>query len=110
MATTVVTGTTLKVNGAVNGAFGGGLTSSGTLYTAPSTGYAVVQLGKVTTSGNITFTIGGRQVMVQTGTAAAFGGFAFYVGPSQSVSWSSSTLESTSGSIYCVGVEFINSP
>lgn len=106
-ATLVSSNTTIKVNVGVNGA--NALAGSGTLYTAPANGYAIVHLTKTTTLGNITYSIAGR-VIFTTGTAVLAASQAYYVGPSQSVSWSSSVPGENANTIFAVGVEFINTP
>jgi hypothetical protein len=120
MATTVVTGTTLKVNGAVNATGAVGFnTTSGALYTAPSSGYAIIQ-ASITCVGanNGDILVGGRSVYRLTGsttvpltsstTTASAGAITIYVGPSQAVQIRGGV--STSCSIEFCGVEFINSP
>ena len=109
-ATLVSSNTTIKVNGAV-AAGNAGSVSSGTLYTAPSNGYAIIHIYKEATGGNAYFTIASRQLNTAATTALlpVNTGMAFYVGPSQVVAWASSTLESANV-LRIWGVEFINTP
>lgn len=95
--------TTLKVNGAVSATMSG----SGTLYTAPASGYSVIQLG--TTSNSVwTITIGSRNVAIGYSTNGSGSAVrTFYVGPSQAVA---ATLTSGSGALEASGVEFVNTP
>lgn len=106
----------LKVNAAISNAV-----TSGTLYTAPATGYAIVNLFITSTSGNATIRVGGRDVLqaynpgsehissnapVDNGSPGVSGISAqgIMVGPSQAV-----TVVGT-GTFQISGVEFINTP
>lgn len=109
-----VTGTTLKTNAAISG-FANINTSAGvvTLYTAPSSGYAIVQIGishpaSLFTTGTIY--IAGRPFFSSVGSANLVqnGTFAYYVGPGQAVTGQYQAVNSAA--FYVVGVEFINSP
>lgn len=105
-ATLVSSNTTIKVNGAISAGNSLGQ-SSGTLYTAPAAGYAIVHILKATSTGNLSISLGGRTIYPALTAATTF--YNFHVGPSQSVAWSSSTGE-TSNIIQILGVEFINTP
>lgn len=95
MATTVVTKGSIKVNGAVSAS----TTSTGTLYTAPSSGYAIVNLYS---SNSATVQVGSRTV---TTSGTGSGGFVCYIGPSQAISVS---VNSSSATVSISGVEFAN--
>lgn len=82
--------TTIKVNGAVSARSVG----AGTLYTAPATGYAILN---VTLESSGTLTLAGRTILVLSTTQL------IYVGPSQA-------LACTSGTFNATGVEFVNTP
>lgn len=89
--------TTIKINAAVTGSG-----TSGTIYTAPASGYAILN---VRLSGsNQGITVGGIQTI--TNQAATSTPYTIYVGPSQAVAV---TTDST-GSVQVTGVSFINSP
>lgn len=105
-ATLVSSNTTIKVNGAISAGNAVGAIS-GTLYTAPSNGYGIVNF-RSNGSANITsLTIAGRTFTNSlTGTQILY---ALYVGPSQSLSWTSSTGLSAN-TVEVFGVEFINTP
>lgn len=104
---TYSTNTTLKVNSAI----ANNRSTTGNLYTASSTGYAVVMIGysgsTLNTVGSIS--IGGMivfSVSATIGTPTVYLG-QFYVGPSQTVA-----ITVTSGTfiVSVAGVEFINTP
>lgn len=109
-ATLVSSNTTIKINAAVNAS--SALANSGTLYTAPSNGYAIIHFRKGTTTGNATLTIGGRELFAAVSTGvleARLSNGGYFVGPSQSVAWSSGSTEA-GGAFQIFGVEFINTP
>ena len=108
-ATLVSSNTTIKINAAVNAA--SALASSGTLYTAPANGYAIIHFRKASTSNNANISIAGRALHnAQTTEIQTIGSaMAYYVGPSQSVTWSSGGIESA-GAFTIFGVEFVNTP
>jgi hypothetical protein len=122
MATTVVTGTSIKVNGAVNAIGSVGVNTTGAVfYTAPAGGYAIINVTTTIVGGGnaLDVLVGGRLVYRTSGGAitAPFttntatnsaGTITVYVGPSQGVQLKSGSL--TSGSAEISGVEFINSP
>lgn len=107
-ATLVSSNTTLRVSAAVSATGstpGGGGTT--TLYTAPSTGYAIVQLRAtaVTTLGEIV--VGSR--VIATYTAASTSPITnVFIGPSQTLQVSSTG--SNAITVVASGVEFSNSP
>ena len=103
-ATLVSSNTTIKVNGAVAATSVAG--SSGTLYTASSNEYAIINV-YYDGAGTITFTVGGRIAGPVTTNATSLQGI--YVGPSQAVAWSSNTTE-LSDVVQISGVEFVNTP
>ncbi len=118
-ATLVSSNTTIKVNGAVSVS---GTASGGTLtlYTAPSNGYAIVQVSwSVATGSNMRILVGSRIVYyvnesnhpANNGTTIGQGmsALTLYIGPSQTLQISESA---GSGSISAVasGVEFVNTP
>lgn len=105
-ATLVSSNTTIKVNGAISAGNSFGQ-SSGTLYTAPAAGYAIVHIIKATSSGNLSISVGGRTISAAATAPNTF--LNLHVGPSQAVSWSSSVGETTN-IIQILGVEFINTP
>ncbi len=100
--------TTIKANAAVS-ATG---TSGATLYTAPSTGYAIINVClSVNNSTNVlNITVGTRIVLqFQTGATVAAPGVTYYpimVGPSQVVGLSGGG----GGTVVISGTEFVNSP
>lgn len=105
-ATLVSSNTTIKLNAAVSAGNTNGQTT-GTLYTAPSTGYAIVHILKATSSGTLSISVAGRTIYAAATAGASF--YNFHVGPSQSVSWASSTGE-IGNTMQVLGVEFINTP
>lgn len=92
---------TLKVGGAISGS----TTSTATLYTCSSTGYAMVNLYA---SAGVTVTIGG-QIVFANGTpgSSLLPGQGFVVGPSQAVAV---TVNGSGATVAISGVEFVNSP
>lgn len=103
-ATLVSSNTTIKVNAAVAGS---GSSSSGTLYTAPANGYAIIHWGTTSySSGTYTISIDGLQIGSLTTSQLLQPAGGFYVGPGKSVTYTNS------GSVTIVvkGVEFINTP
>lgn len=97
--------TTLKMNAAVSASFGvGGIGGSGTIYTAPATGYAVVNLSAKAAGGSFTgyWIVGGRALAGDTNVGV-------FVGPSQTISWQTTAYSST-GNATISGVSFVNSP
>lgn len=108
-ATLVSSNTTLKVNAGISAGNSFGQ-SSGTLYTAPANGYAIVHLSKLGTFGAVLFTIGGKNATTAATAAFASNSYpALYVGPSQSVSWSGGSSEGAN-TVNVNGVEFVNTP
>lgn len=116
----IAANTSIKVNGAVNAtASGSGSGETDTIYTAPSSGYAIVQITTNRSgSGNIEYDISGSPLVKASKTN--FAGQSsdgsldpavltnVFIGPSQSlrVTWTGGSA----GSVYVTGVEFINSP
>lgn len=107
---TYSTATPLKVNAAVSNS----VSATSTLYTAPSTGSAWVNVS-MSGTGTGTVTVGGRTVAVHSNTLSSLGKSsalttssfpAIYVGPSQALAF---TLNSGAVTAVCSGVEFINS-
>ena len=97
--------TTLKMNAAVSATFSVTTTGgSGTMYTAPATGYAVVNLSAKAAGGSFTgyWIVGGRALAGDTNVGV-------FVGPSQTISWQTATY-STTGSVTISGVSFVNTP
>lgn len=103
-ATLVSSNTTLKVNAAVSYS-NPALATSGTIYTAPANGYAIINL-LVAASGSMDIQIAGRRI---NNTLTINPAQQFWVGPSQSVTWSSGVSQSA-GAVQASGVEFVNTP
>lgn len=97
-ATLVSSNTTLKVNAAISAT----TSFSGTLYTAPANGYAIVNLSGSSSGGTTLISIGGRPALSTTGFII---GQTAFVGPSQSV-----TAAIGTGIASISGVEFVNTP
>lgn len=105
-ATLVSSNTTIKVNGAISAGNSLGQIS-GTLYTAPSNGYGIVNFRSVGSANITSLTIAGRTF--STNITAAQIIYSIYVGPSQSLSWTSSA-GLAANTVEVFGVEFINTP
>jgi hypothetical protein len=119
MATTVVL-QGIKINAAVAAS----RSSNGTVYTAPATGYAIVNVAFSGGVGGLNITVGGQQVMsfygaainqltpksdaaavvAVAGSSTGNGPMQVYVGPSQVLA----VAGYTAGSVTISGVEFIN--
>ncbi len=101
-ATLVSSNTTIKMNAAV--AANTSAAGSTTLYTAPASGYAVVNLYMSASTGSVTVTVGGRTVasIAATNTVSYQ---SVFVGPSQALACSIGT-----GTVAISGVEFVNTP
>lgn len=83
-------------------------TSTDTLYTAPATGYAIINLFVTAfASTQLVVSIGGRTVLISTAVDSQ--SRTFYVGPSQSVV---ATVTGAAGltTVVTSGIEYINSP
>ena len=100
-ATLVSSNTTIKVNGAVSASSG----SSANLYTAPSNGYAIVNLTTINSTGTTSVTVGTRTVQSISSSTAVYGQ-QIYIGPSQVIA----VTVSATGSAQISGVEFVNTP
>jgi len=102
----------IKVNGSVsvNGTFVSNLSGTLNLYTAPSTGYSIVNLhvANSATPGTVTFFCNSKTCATNaTANANLTILYSLYVGPGQVISVSASGSGGSNVSIY--GVEFINS-
>jgi len=93
----------IKVSGAVGASM---LGTTGLMYTAPTTGYAIVQFQHPsdTSSGDIQLNIGGFVAYENTGVAGPVT-VQLYVGPGAAVVLVTNT---SAKSCYLTGVEFIN--
>ena len=102
--------TTLKMNAAVGGSAAvSGVGTSGVIYTAPATGYAIIQLA-TGNAGSFTWyaNISGRPASgVQTVSAPTQA--TIYLGPSATLTVTV-TAFTTAGNIYFTGVDFVNTP
>jgi len=94
---------TLKVNGAVDYYHSGGsVVGQVTAYTAPSTGYAVVNLYATASTGTTSWYIGGNLI----GSSDSFLPAQIYLGPSRVLQYSASGDHT----VHATGVSFINTP
>jgi hypothetical protein len=94
---------TLKVNGAVDYYHSGGsVVGQVTVYTAPATGYAVVNLYTTAATGTTSWYINGNIIAATTAMLPD----QIYLGPSQVLQYSASG----SHVVHATGVSFVNSP
>lgn len=93
---------TLKVNGAVDYYHSGGsIVGQVTVYTAPSTGYAVVNLYATASTGTTSWYIGGNLIAASSVLPTQI-----YLGPSQVLQYSASGAHI----VHATGVSFVNTP
>lgn len=101
--------TTIKINAAIAATVVRTTAGTSTLYTNSSaTGYAIVQVcfSNIGTSANPSILVGGATVITLAGSGNLYG--PIYVGPSDSVQFTSSTNVNVTAHIS--GVQFVNSP
>ena len=101
-ATLVSSNTTIKVNAAVNTS----RSSTGNAYTAPSNGYAIVNIFLDQTNnagGNCSISDGSISLGFNDTTI-----FGYYVGPGLSISLTIPLF--SAATVYLRGVEFVNTP
>lgn len=103
-ATLIGNNVTVKINGAVSNS-ASATSGATTLYTAPATGYAIVNLFCTAFGSSGTFTVGGRVVHSFTGVSTV--PIVVYVGPSQVVQITATGAANTG---VISGVDFVNSP
>lgn len=96
----------IKVNALVAAT---GAAASGTLYTAPASGYAVIQVNATLSGGTteITLSVGGALVLDATSSTLNAVNTGIHVGPNQAVTYT--RVGGGTGSVKISGVEFINS-
>lgn len=97
-ATLVSSNTTIKVNAAVSA---NNSSTSGTIYTAPANGYAIVNI--LNSNAANTVSIGGQLVI---SAVLINPSNIFYVGPSQAITYAAGAINQ----IRISGVEFVNTP
>ena len=100
----------IKINGAVSASGTANNSTSAAFYTAPATGYAIVNVSYTNTgSGAIQVLVAGRKVLFPTSgniSGPQNSAFNIYVGPSQAVTCFAAV--STTITVEITGVEFIN--
>lgn len=89
----------------VNAAVAASASTNVTLYTAPATGYAIINVSPQGAAATASILVGGKQVCNFDASALQRTAVQIFVGPSQAVSMQSHSA----GTVDISGVEFINS-
>lgn len=104
-------GNGLKVNAGIASSQSRGSTGTTTVYTAPATGYGIVQI--YTTNGSASNTyywaVGGKQMITAISSTTASNWYSIYVGPGQNLDLVVTAYLSGGVSLTATGVELANS-